>query len=112
MRFATVAAFSIALAGLAQGQEAFRGKTVTIYVGGAPGGGYDSYGRLLARHIGKHLPGQPTVIASNMPGGMGLPAANFLYSLAPKDGTAMAILVQNVAEEQVLGRSEERRVGK
>ena len=111
MRIAAVAA--VALAGLAQGVahaftqaqdgESFKGKTITITVGATPGGGYDAYGRLVARHIGKHLPGQPVVIASNMPGGMGITPANYLYNVAARDGTAIAILVQNLAEEQLLG---------
>jgi tripartite-type tricarboxylate transporter receptor subunit TctC len=105
MRIAAIVAVSIALGGFAQAQVGapFRGNTVTVYVGASPGGGYDIYGRLVARHIGKHLPGQPTVIASNMPGGMGFTAANFLYNAAPKDGTALAVLVPNIAEAQVLG---------
>jgi tripartite-type tricarboxylate transporter receptor subunit TctC len=105
MRIAAIAAVLMALAGLTQAQvsEPFKGKTITLYVGASAGGGYDTYGRLVGRHIGKYLPGQPTVIASNMPGGMGITPANYLYNVAPKDGTAIAILVQNLAEEQVLG---------
>jgi len=109
MRIAAVAAVSMALAGLAQGfaqaqvSEPFKGKTITLTVGATAGGGYDTYGRLVGRHIGKHLPGQSTVIATNMPGGLGITPANYLFNVAPRDGTAIAILVQNLAEEQVLG---------
>jgi tripartite-type tricarboxylate transporter receptor subunit TctC len=105
MRIAAIAAVSMALAGLAQAQVSapYKGKTVTLTVGASPGGGYDTYGRLVGRHIGRHLPGQPMVVATNMPGGMGITPANYLYNVAPKDGTAIAILVQNLAEEQVLG---------
>jgi tripartite-type tricarboxylate transporter receptor subunit TctC len=58
----------------------------------APGGGYDTYARLVARHIRKHLPGQPTVIVKNMPGAGGIILAGHLYSTAPKDGTEFAVL--------------------
>ncbi len=84
-----------------QSDEAFKGKTVTIYVGNPVGGGYDFYGRLLARHIGRHLPGNPNVVATNLVGGQSITCANFLYSVAPRDGTAFGILNQNIAEEQV-----------
>ncbi len=81
----------------------FRGETITIYVSFPPGGGYDFYGRLVARHLGRHLPGNPTVIVSNMPGAQGLVCANYLFNVAPNDGTALAVLNQNVAQDQVLG---------
>jgi tripartite-type tricarboxylate transporter receptor subunit TctC len=81
------------LAGLVASADAqsvenfYRGRTVTIVVGFGVGGGYDIHGRVLARHLGKHIPGNPTVIAQNMVGAGSLRAANFLYSAAPKDGT-------------------------
>jgi tripartite-type tricarboxylate transporter receptor subunit TctC len=82
--------------------ELFKGKTVTVYVAAPVAGGYDLYGRLLTRHLGRHLPGHPTVVTSNMPGGSGLNCANFMYNAAPKDGTALAILIQTMGEEQGL----------
>src|SRR6476620_5885247 len=67
-------------------------KLVTIYVSLPPGGSYDSYARVLSRHIGKHLPGQPSsVIIKNMPGGGGVTLANYLFNIAPKDGTHFGI---------------------
>jgi tripartite-type tricarboxylate transporter receptor subunit TctC len=87
----------------AQADEPAKGKTVTIYVGNSAGGGYDAYARLLARHLGRHLPGEPAVVVSDMPGGQGITCANFLYNLAPRDGTAIGLLQQNVAEAQVFG---------
>jgi tripartite-type tricarboxylate transporter receptor subunit TctC len=72
--------------------ESLAGKTVTINVPVAPGGGYDTYARLVARHIKKHLPGQPTVIVKNMPGAGGIILAGHLYTQAPKDGTEFAVL--------------------
>jgi tripartite-type tricarboxylate transporter receptor subunit TctC len=80
----------------------FNGKTITVYVSHPPGGGYDLYGRILARHLGRNLPGNPTVVASNMPGAQGALAANFMYHSAPRDGTAVAILNQDVVSHQVL----------
>jgi tripartite-type tricarboxylate transporter receptor subunit TctC len=80
----------------------FARKTVTITIGYTAGGSYDLYGRLLARHLGKHLPGEPTVIAQNMPGAGSLKAANYLYEIAPKDGTALGVVVESAALEQAL----------
>src|SRR5215813_7468675 len=70
----------------AEEPQGLAGKTVTIHVGFGPGGGYDLYGRVLARHLGKHLPGQPAVVVSNMPGAASIRAANYLYNVAPRDG--------------------------
>src|SRR4051812_2572454 len=71
--------------------EMFEGKTVTIMSAGTPGGGYDAYARLLARHLGRHLPGTPLVVVKNVPGAGGLSLANRLYNIEPKDGTAIGI---------------------
>src|SRR5215468_7697764 len=72
--------------------ETFAGRTITISVPVAPGGGYDTYARLVAHHIRKHLPGQPTVIVKNMPGAGGIIAAGHLYTNAARDGTEFAVL--------------------
>ena len=103
----TLAAMSVTLLDLAGAQEgaSFAGKTVTIYVGYGPGGGYDLYARVLSRHLGRHLPGNPAVVVSNMPGAGSIRAANYVYSVAPKDGTALGIVAQSIAEEQLLGTS-------
>src|ERR1700737_2968997 len=70
--------------------EAFyRGKTVTITVGSAVGGGFDAYARLVARHLGKYVPGNPTIIVQNMPGAGSNKAASYVALQAPKDGTAI-----------------------
>jgi tripartite-type tricarboxylate transporter receptor subunit TctC len=84
-------------------QESFAGRTVTISVGFGPGGGYDLYARVLARHLGRHLPGQPTVVVSNMPGAASIRAANYIANVAPRDGSALGIVAQSIAEEQLLG---------
>ena len=86
-----VAAFSPASA-----QEPnFAGRNVTMVIGFGPGGGYDQWGRVVARHIGKHLPGKPNVVPQNMPGGGSFNAANHIYTVAPKDGSVMGIIARD-----------------
>lgn len=93
-----------AVAQSAQSEAQFyRGKTISVYIGFAPGGSYDFFGRLVARHIGAHIPGNPTAIAQTMTGAGSFKLANYLYSAAPKDGTAMGIITQTVALEEALG---------
>jgi tripartite-type tricarboxylate transporter receptor subunit TctC len=67
----------------------YKGKQVNIYIGSSAGGGYDTYARLLGRHLGKHIPGNPVVVPSNMPGAASNIAAAYVYNVAPKDGTAI-----------------------
>lgn len=69
--------------------EFYKEKTITIFVGQPPGGGYDTYARLLARHMGKYIPGNPRFIVKNMPGASGEQAAGYVANVAPKDGTAI-----------------------
>lgn len=69
----------------------YEGKTLTVVIRSTPGGGYDEYGRLIAQHIGKHIPGNPTVIAVNRPGAGGMVAANYMFNEAPQDGTEILI---------------------
>jgi tripartite-type tricarboxylate transporter receptor subunit TctC len=105
LRAVAVAAAIVLLpqAGVAQGADPFfKGKTITVSIGFGPGGTYDYYGRLVARFLGRHLPGEPTVVAQSMPGSGGLRAANFLFSAAPKDGTALAVIPQTAAIEDAL----------
>lgn len=89
-------------------EQFYKGKTVDFLVGSAPGGGYDGYGRLVARHIGKHIPGTPTVVVRNMPGAGGLTMVNTLYNQSPRDGTALAILHNNMTVEKLLGNANAR----
>ena len=83
----------------------FEGKTVTILSAGTPGGGYDAFARLLARHLGKHLPGSPAVVVRNNPGAGGLALANRLYNIEPKDGTAIGIFQDSVAFAPLLSNA-------
>jgi tripartite-type tricarboxylate transporter receptor subunit TctC len=84
----------------------FAGKQIKISIGFSPTGfGYDTYGRLLARHMGKYLSGNPTIVPQNRPGAGSLNLANYLYNAAPKDGTEIAIVGRGVAMEPLLGGS-------
>src|SRR5262245_25597461 len=83
----------------------YKGRTVQLLIGFGPTGGYDTYARTLARHMGKHIPGNPTIVPQNMPGAGGLKVANYIYNVAPKDGTAFAIFARGIPMERVLGRT-------
>ena len=94
---------SLPHAAFAQSDEQFfRGKVINLYIGFAPGGTYDYFGRMVGRYIGKHIPGNPTVVAQTMQGAGSLQAANFIFTQAPKDGTAWAVVTQTVALEEAL----------
>jgi tripartite-type tricarboxylate transporter receptor subunit TctC len=77
-------------------EDFYRGRTLTVLISYTVGGGYDLYGRLLARYIGKHIPGNPSVVPENMPGAGGLRASNFLYSAAPKDGSVIGTFSRSI----------------
>jgi len=81
----------------AQDGWSYKDRTITIYSAGTAGGGYDFYARLLARHLGRHLPGNPSVVVKNMPGAGGLVLANYLQSRALRDGTEFAALEHGTA---------------
>ena len=82
----------------------YKGRNVTIDIGYSAGGGYDIYARVLARHLGDHIPGNPTVIPQNMPGAGSLKAVNYLYNLAPKDGTVIATFARGLAMQPILDK--------
>jgi tripartite-type tricarboxylate transporter receptor subunit TctC len=84
-------------------EDFYRGKTVDLLIGYSVGGGYDVYARLLARHLGKHIPGNPTVVARNMEGAGSLRLANWLFNVAPKDGTAIGALSRGAAFDPLFG---------
>jgi tripartite-type tricarboxylate transporter receptor subunit TctC len=102
---------SLALVGVAAAAPAaadavadfYKGRNVTILVGFGVGGGVDTYGRLLGRHLGAHLPGNPNVVVQNMPGGGGFKSTNYLYNVAPKDGTYITVMLPSNAIEPLMG---------
>src|SRR5437868_11844970 len=92
--------------GAAQAQtvaEFYRGKTVNVYIGVGVGGEYDIQARLVARHIGKHIPGKPTVVPQNMTGAGGLRMINYLYNVAPKDGLSIGMIANAFPAMQAVG---------
>lgn len=108
--FATLAAILLAwMPAAAQSAGAFyRDKTLTLLVGHEPGTGFDIYARALAPYFGKHIPGHPKVIVQNMPGASGVTGANWLYNVAPKDGTVIGTFSQNVIVERLFGNQAAR----
>jgi tripartite-type tricarboxylate transporter receptor subunit TctC len=83
----------------------YKGKQIRMIVRTTPGGDYDQYSRLLARFMGKHIPGNPQFVVVNMPGGGGITAANYMAQVAPRDGTVVGIVSQGLAADQALGMS-------
>lgn len=81
----------------------FKGKTINFYIGSAPAGGYDTYGRLVVRALGKHIPGRPEVLPRNMPGGSSRVAASYVYNVASKDGLSLGMVNQELPLAQALG---------
>src|SRR5262249_32401557 len=97
----------VALSGGAAAQDAgdqfFRGRQINLIVGSSPGGGYDIYARLLSRHLSKHVPGNPLVVVSNMPGAASNTAAAHIYNVAPKDGTVIGALQTSAVLDPLFG---------
>ena len=103
---AAAASASVALASVLPATAAdYTGKTINFIVGSAPGGGYDTYARVFARHYGNHLPGKPSVVVQNMQTAGGLNAANTIYNLAPKDGTTIGMFSSSNALEPLMGNA-------
>jgi tripartite-type tricarboxylate transporter receptor subunit TctC len=87
----------------AEAQESYRGKAIRIVVGWSVGGGFDTYSRAIALHIGKHIPGNPSVIVENMTGSGSIIAANYMYKLAKPDGLTIGNFDGGLVLQQVLG---------
>src|SRR6201990_1518410 len=87
-------------------EDFYKGKTVSLLIGYSVGGGYDTYGRLVARHLGKHIPGNPTIVPQNMSGAGSLKAANYLYSVAPKDGSVIGTFSRSQGIAPLLDKAE------
>ncbi len=81
----------------------YRGKNMQMIIATSPGGDYDTRGRLLARHMTRLIPGEPTIVPQNMPGGVGIAAANHMANAAPRDGTVLHMLMQNMPAHQAIG---------
>jgi tripartite-type tricarboxylate transporter receptor subunit TctC len=86
-------------------EEFYRGKTITISVGFTAGGGYDLYARVLGRHLGRHIAGNPSVVVQNMPGAGSLKATQYVYGVAPKDGTVLATVSRGMATDPLLNEA-------
>ncbi|MDB5593311.1 MAG: Tripartite-type tricarboxylate transporter, receptor component TctC [Hyphomicrobiales bacterium] len=100
---ALVAVFGVNTAQADSVADFYRGKTIQMIIATSPGGDYDTRGRLVARHLGRHIPGDPAIVPQNMPGGVGLAAANYLAGVAPRDGTVLHMLMQNMPAHQAIG---------
>lgn len=102
---AVIAAMAIPSPSVAQQsvEQFYKGRQIKMIIRSSPGGGYDTYARLLGQHMGRHIPGNPTFIPINMPGGGGLVAANYVASVAPKDGSVMTIMSRGLPLYQVTG---------
>ena len=87
------------------GGDTFAAKSVAMIIGFGPGGGYDLWGRTVGRHIGRHLPGAPTVIPQNMPGAGSYAAASYIFNIAPKDGSVLGIIARDAALGPLSGAS-------
>src|SRR5467141_3635238 len=104
VRAAAILAFSPMSHAHAQDPASFyKGKTLDLYVGYSAGGGYDVFARALARHMGRFIPGNPTIVPKNMPGAGSLVLANWLYNVAPKDGSAFGMIGRGTAFDPLLG---------
>lgn len=81
----------------------YKGKTISLLIGTSAGNDYDFRGRLVARYLGKYIPGQPTIVPRNMPGAGGIAAANYLANIAPRDGTTLHMIMSNMMSAQAMG---------
>jgi tripartite-type tricarboxylate transporter receptor subunit TctC len=86
-------------------EQFYRGKTINIYIGSSAGGGYDSYARILGRYVSKYIPGNPIIVPQNMPGAGGNKAAGYVYTVAPKDGTAIGAIFPGSVLAPLLGET-------
>jgi len=102
-RLAFVGSIALVTSGPCRAQDFYAGRSIQLVIGFDVGGGYDLYARTVARHWARHIPGNPSFVPQNMPGAGTRIAANWLYSVAPKDGTAVGTVVQSTAVDQALG---------
>jgi tripartite-type tricarboxylate transporter receptor subunit TctC len=103
---AALTVFMMSSPGFAAEEDYFRGKSMSLIIPIGPGGAYDAYGRLVAKHFSRLLPGNPTIVPRNMPGGGGAVASNYIYNVAPKDGTTLTIITSSFVTDQILHHAE------
>lgn len=105
-----IAAFALAImpiAGTASAdgvKDFYKGRSITMLIGSGAGGGYDTYSRVLGRHMGRHIPGNPHIVPQNMPGGASIKAANYMYNVAPKNGTVFAAVFNSLPLAPIVGK--------
>lgn len=104
--FKAILALAVLCAGTAEAGAQFKVPTVAVYIPAGIGGGYDAYARLASRHLGRFLPGNPTIVPRNMPGAGGVIVANYLYTVAPKDGSAIALFMAGAPFEPLFGNTQ------
>ena len=105
-RFAAVLLVALALAAPARADavaDFYRGRTITLVVGYGPSGGYDLFARLTARHLGRYIAGNPAIVVQNMPGAGSLRATNYLYAVAPRDGSVIGLFARDMPLLAILG---------
>ncbi|HXV78505.1 MAG TPA: tripartite tricarboxylate transporter substrate-binding protein [Candidatus Binatia bacterium] len=103
MMVALIACLVLNVCATVSAEDFYKGKTVRFIVGSEPGGGYDTYTRMIARHISEHIPGKPSTVVENMPGAGGLVAANFLYKRAEPDGLTVVVFNNSNIVQKALG---------
>lgn len=106
-RIALAALAAVALSGAARAQSVadfYHGKTINLVIGTSAGNDYDYRGRLIARYMGRHIPGEPAIVPRNMPGGGGVLAANWIANIAPRDGTVLHMVMANMMAAQAMGQ--------
>jgi tripartite-type tricarboxylate transporter receptor subunit TctC len=107
-RFAFLAALMVLIPSAVAADDVaafYKGRTISLVVGNEPNTGFDVYARVLARHLGRHIPGQPHLVVQNMVGASGIVAANWLYNVAPRDGSVIATFVHTVPFEPLMGNA-------
>lgn len=105
LMFATLCAMAATPAAAQSAADFYKSQGLTLFVGSEPGGGYDTYGRLVQRNLAKHVPGNPNIIVKNMPGASGIRLANHMYARAEKDGSEIAIVQNTIVLEPLMGNS-------
>src|SRR5689334_25390412 len=108
LRYCAVAAVAFVVTGAAHAAtpaEFYKGRTIPVIIGYSAGGGYDLYARVLAQHMGAHIPGNPTLVPQNMPGAGSIKAALYLYTAAPKDGSVIGTFARGLASTALIGEA-------